>query len=296
MSNKFEDKIKKSLISNTDYSTDDVDDVWNNLEQELFVPRQKKHKRNFWSNPFVYLAASTMLIAIITIPLFNNQSKYQEFAGTDFYTNKDYVFKDITIIDEPDQSKKSKPGSEKGEKNNDKLTITIDTEFTKIFNTVNSLTQESDIIIEGQVLTTNSFVVNGLLYTESKVEVSKSFIDKKLTGKVLSFIEIGGYASDEQVDKLSVPTAIKKNNASSVNEFVLKGVPTMKPKEKVLIFGIQPKKEKLISKEYYLPIGSFQGKFVFLNGQYKRTNVGLDIKGLNILGNQVKKEINQSKN
>lgn len=166
--------------------------------------------------------------------------------------------------------------NEKGPDNNitnNKVTkVDMHADFENIYFSIEELTQDADVIIKGDVLEANSFDFNKNTFTKSQIKVTESFNDKAKVGDILTFVEVGGTTTIGALASY-YPEKIQVNdeNKDESVEVTINDSPVMGQGDQVVLFGVKSK-DKLYLKnhDYYLPLGTYQGKFDVKNGKIKR--------------------------
>lgn len=172
----------------------------------------------------------------------------------------------------------SQVNTQKSQKNNSDIleTIVTQADFLKYYNSIEDLVTDADIIIEGKVLETNSFIYLPsnteipTVMTKSKVLVIKSFNNNAKNGDVLTFIEAGGIATKKELGfdkKVNLPQEQWNENVKVISG----GAPVMEKDEMVMIYGCNPKSSfRVINESHYYIVGLFQGKFNIKDGYTER--------------------------
>lgn len=153
--------------------------------------------------------------------------------------------------------------------------VMVEADFLKVYNNIDELAQKADIIIEGNVLESVSFDYyasgndTATVLTKSKVQVTKSYSPKVNVGDILTFIEPGGVTTKKALGidkKMNLPQERWGDKVEVINN-----IPTMKPNEKVVIFGSVPDPNfNVVNEPHYWVLGSHQGKFNITNGFAER--------------------------
>lgn len=147
-------------------------------------------------------------------------------------------------------------------------TVSTIVDFTNAYNNIDDMIKDSDIIIQGTVLSVSYFTEGskGLIpSTKSKVKVTKSYNKDIHEGDVLTFTEMGGVTTQKKViGQLRKGTGNDefKNNDTTPIKSLVNGADVMSPNQKVMLFAkvSNSKKEKA-----YSPLCSFEGKFLINN-------------------------------
>ena len=149
-------------------------------------------------------------------------------------------------------------------------TISTTSDFSIIYKSIDELVQNSDVIVEGVVMSTESinYTPNGTdvgtVLTKAKVKVTKSFNDTVKKDDIITFIEPGGMTTKKVLglDKKMKLTEAELNEKVQV---LSNGVPNLKSNDKVLLFGAAPKLDKgdvnVVPETHYWVLGAHQGKF-----------------------------------
>lgn len=140
-------------------------------------------------------------------------------------------------------------------------------DFAKNYNSIEDLSKDADIIIQGVVLNVSYFDYNIETYTKSQVKVTKSYSKNIKEGDVLTFAEIGGITTQKNfVKALSKKSAKFSPYVEHATDKPIKrvfcGADVMQPNQQVLLFAT---KSNILSGNPYVPLGAFQGKFL-ING------------------------------
>lgn len=169
------------------------------------------------------------------------------------------------------QIKKAKVKSVKAEKQKIKRkpmeTVSAIVDFKTGYNNVEDMVKDSDVIIQGTVLSVKYCDENdkdGLQIpsTESKVKVTKSYNRNIHMGDVLTFTEIGGVTTQKKIIarlRSGTGNARFKNNDTTPVKSLINGADVMSPNQNVMLFATfeSPK-----NKEVYSPLCSYEGKFL----------------------------------
>jgi hypothetical protein len=149
-------------------------------------------------------------------------------------------------------------------------TIATTSDFSIIYKSIDELMKNSDLIIEGVVMSAESmdYTPNGTevgtVLTKAKVKVIKSFNDTAKKDDIVTFIEPGGVTTKKVLglDKKMKLTETELNDKVQV---ISNGVPNLKRNDKVLLFGATPKLDKgdvnVVPETHYWVLGAHQGKF-----------------------------------
>lgn len=150
-------------------------------------------------------------------------------------------------------------------------TIFSQADFIKTFNSVEELSEVSNIIIQGQVLSTEYFTFNQNVFTKSKVKVQKAYKGDIIKGEEVTFIEIGGITTFGEIQKMRPDKlVVKPEDMNNPIKMTLNGSETMKANEKVVLFGALPSENKMLKENYYMTVGAHQGKLQILKDKVKR--------------------------
>lgn len=142
-----------------------------------------------------------------------------------------------------------------------------DADFDKNYNSIEDLSKDADIIIQGVVLNVSYFDYNIETYTKSQVKVTKSYSKNIKEGDVLTFTEIGGITTQKNFVKALSKKSAKfsqyvEHATDKPIKRVLCGADVMQPDQQVLLFAT---KSTILPENTYVPLGAFQGKFL-ING------------------------------
>mgnify|MGYP000876375980 CR=1 FL=1 len=121
----------------------------------------------------------------------------------------------------------------------------------KVYNSFSDLRKDASVIVEGDVIESITLNQDGQIQTQSKIKVRNDYKNVLKKGEVVTFVEQGGVTTTGNHQPVEVVVE----------------VPVMKLGEKVLIFATKEVKE---GEAYYLPLGSFQGKFMIQNEYIER--------------------------
>ncbi|PJI10532.1 MULTISPECIES: hypothetical protein [Clostridium] len=163
-------------------------------------------------------------------------------------------------------------------------TVNAIVDFETGYNNVDDMIKDSDVIIQGTVLSVSYFDENhkgGLEIpsTESKVKVTRAYNKNIHVGDVLTFTEIGGVTTQKKIiDRLRNGTgnAKFKNNDITPVKSLINGADVMSPNQNVMLFATF---ESPQNKEVYSPLCSYEGKFL-INKDGTIERIKADDKGL----------------
>ncbi|QAT39767.1 hypothetical protein [Clostridium sp. JN-9] len=162
-------------------------------------------------------------------------------------------------------------------KENEKIeTIVSEANMSSRYVFFNNLVTDAEIVIEGEVLDVSYFDYNGIPRTKSQVKVTKSYNNNAKDGDVLTIIESGGITTKEKIikytgaaDKFGIKPTDEDKNIKV--KYSLGGSETMKPKDKILIFGKQSDGNFYnLAEKYYVVLGSYLGKFNIKDNKIQR--------------------------
>ncbi|MDQ0418317.1 hypothetical protein J2Z48_002509 [Croceifilum oryzae] len=109
----------------------------------------------------------------------------------------------------------------------------------EVYPSVESLSKESSIIIQGVVTSRSTFQSEGVTFVKSTVKITNSLSGKVVAGNTITFVTLLGFS-------------------------------TMKATEKVILFGRYHPKDLLFSQDIYTIVGGFQGEFHIKGNRAKR--------------------------
>ncbi|SFX80123.1 hypothetical protein SAMN04487866_1276 [Thermoactinomyces sp. DSM 45891] len=115
----------------------------------------------------------------------------------------------------------------------------------EIYPSIESLSRESSIIIQGVVISRSTFQSDGVTFVKSTVKVTKTLSGKASKGDTLPFITPLGFN-------------------------------TLKKSDKVVLFGRQQSKDSLLLPDTYTTVGGFQGQFHIKGNRAKRNTEHLN--------------------
>ncbi|WAA09810.1 hypothetical protein [Fervidibacillus albus] len=153
--------------------------------------------------------------------------------------------------------------------------IVTKVDFTRIYNSIEDLTEDASLIIEGKVLETESFNwqvgEDRTVYTKVNVEVEKVLKGDVQVGQVLTVMEPGGITTKEEAGIGKKFKDYPKEQLKEKVKVVFNGVPNMEMNDKVLLFADKTDFfASSLNEEHYVVLGAHQGKFNIKNGKVSR--------------------------
>lgn len=147
-------------------------------------------------------------------------------------------------------------------------TVIVNADFAVLYSSLAQLKDAADLIVRGQVTDVSYLDFNSTAYTAVTLAVSKCFKGDVAAGDEITIVEVGGVTTMATVegDKFGPTTQADENTKVSVQ---LEGAPLTQVGDKCVYFlgtgtiGVVPG-------TYYVPLGSFQGRFKVDNGVAKR--------------------------
>jgi len=173
------------------------------------------------------------------------------------------------------------------------LSGTVDScKKVKYYESLEALVDDSDIIIQGEVLAVRYFDYNfislGSTFTESKIMVTKSYNNKVSKGDIVTFYESGGFTTEYNMIQMSgakekfgdkyyeicntTPEEEEKAKDIKVFNYGFGGGKIMQPKDKVVLFGALSD-DQIIDGLHYCQVGGYagyEGKFIINNNSAQR--------------------------
>jgi hypothetical protein len=150
-------------------------------------------------------------------------------------------------------------------------------DMIKSYDTLEKLTNGAEIVVQGNVLETNSYVQGPGVVTEYKFKVSDSFYGEFEEGSIINLISAGGIVPYTEAErKLNIPkkdfekgpTESEKKNGYL--KYVFNGSPLIEKEKNYIIFA---KKEPVSeNKELYAALGIYQGQFDLNNTEVSQYN------------------------
>ncbi|URZ18502.1 hypothetical protein [Clostridium felsineum] len=132
-----------------------------------------------------------------------------------------------------------------------------------IYNDIDTIIKNSDIIVQGTVLNASYFDEGFRTYTKTKIKVLKSYNKNINNGDILTFFELGGITTQQKAiaQLRKIKPEIKENNDTTPIKRSIYNIDTMTKKQQVMLFAkaINSNNEKA-----YIPLGFFEGRF-FIN-------------------------------
>ncbi|KEO84945.1 hypothetical protein EL26_02775 [Tumebacillus flagellatus] len=140
-------------------------------------------------------------------------------------------------------------------------------EFTKLYNSIEQLADEAEVVIEGTALDSTPIPYREsessertVSLTKVRVQVTKSFSDGIKRGDVLTVVEAGGFNTKQGLglgEKFNLPP----EELSEVVDVQMDGIPVMSQGDRVLLFLSQARTVHYLDEPFYGILGMYQGKF-----------------------------------
>jgi hypothetical protein len=146
--------------------------------------------------------------------------------------------------------------------------VVMSADFAVGYHSVAELKGAAEVVVRGEVVDVSYVDFNTSAYTKVKFKVSKCFKGDLSVGDVITVMEVGGIISMASIkgDKFGEPS---KEDADTKVKVLLDGAPLAHVGEKCLYF-LGTGEIGVLSGTYYVPMGSYQGKFKIENGVAKR--------------------------
>jgi hypothetical protein len=147
-------------------------------------------------------------------------------------------------------------------------TVLVSADFAVSYNSFGQLKQAADVIVRGQVTDVSYVDFNSSAFTKLTLQVAKCFKGDAAVGDSVTIIEVGGITSLATIkgDKFGPSTAEDANTKVKV---LLDGAPLTQVGDNCVYF-LAAGSIGVVSGEYYVPLGAFQGRFNIGNGVAKR--------------------------
>ncbi|MDQ0417176.1 cytochrome c-type biogenesis protein CcmE [Croceifilum oryzae] len=141
----------------------------------------------------------------------------------------------------------------------------------EIYDSVEKLTQEANIVVQGVVQNHEFFQREEVARTKSTVKVTKVISGTVAVGDIVTFVELGGMRTKGDIAK-SKPDKIRitSGHENDPVPVIYNGVPSMRTGEEYLLFGRLSSSKILLPQSYYTCVGAFQGKFQLDGKKAKR--------------------------
>ncbi|MDQ0417808.1 hypothetical protein J2Z48_001992 [Croceifilum oryzae] len=150
------------------------------------------------------------------------------------------------------------------------ITVEAHSDIVRFYPDIRSLTKDSDIVIEGDVMNASTKYYKDRVApsTLSQVKVSRVISGDVKIGDVLTFQETGGITTQRYISESSgrgkdFPPLSEAEENKQV-DFKIDGISAMKKGEKVMLFGGR------YQEGIYLIVGGYQGKFKVDDEQIER--------------------------
>lgn len=158
------------------------------------------------------------------------------------------------------------------------LTIKTEADFSKLYNTIDDLTTDANIIIEGKVIQTSSFnwsppgTNDSVVYTKERIEVQEALGGTAKSGDIITFVEPGGLTTARALG-LDKKSDFPKDKIDQQVQVVFNDTPVMLVNQDVFVFGHVPDvnfKNLLGGESYYDILGADQGKLEISGNEVHR--------------------------
>lgn len=153
-------------------------------------------------------------------------------------------------------------------------------DFMVSYDSVDSLVNNADMIIEGEVIEVESLNHNvgdtSVVYTKSKIKVTNSYLGDTKIGDIVTFVEPGGMTTKKSLGLDKKFKDMSKEELDSKIQILFDGVPNMKLKDEVILFGANSELD-VLEEDYFDLIGAHQGKFKVSDGMAKRFTKASDV-------------------
>jgi hypothetical protein len=146
--------------------------------------------------------------------------------------------------------------------------VVMNADFAVGYSSIGQLKEAADLVVRGEVVDVSYLDFNSCAYTKVTLKVSKCFKGGAAEGDEITILEVGGVTTMATIkgDKFGTPT--KEDSATKV-KVLLDGAPLTREGETCLYFLGQGS-IGIVSGDYYVPMGAFQGRFKIDNGAAKR--------------------------
>ncbi|ADL52878.1 hypothetical protein [Clostridium cellulovorans] len=148
--------------------------------------------------------------------------------------------------------------------------VNMSGKMSKIYRDVDSLEQESGLVVEGTVISNEYIEENLITFTISTVKVTKVLKgnDVVKAGDTVKMLQTGGImtvkSNPSTAKEFDDPKEVEKNIGKKV-EIALEGVPVLKEGESAIIF--LQKYQGSIVKDGFVATGDYQGRFKIKNDE-----------------------------
>ncbi|MCJ7689434.1 MAG: hypothetical protein MUO60_08965 [Clostridiaceae bacterium] len=181
--------------------------------------------------------------------------------------------------------------------NNTSISIVKTTaNITKLYDTVDKLKLDADIIIEGEVLDLSYFDRKEATFTKSLIKVTRSYNGNAKAGDIINLVEAGGITTQDAINKYShYEEKFGKLSNTEREEAKVKKVKvefdiatTVQKGEEIFLFA---KNEKdFFGEDVYFPLGTYQGKFLIKDTKLER-NFSEEIDPLKLIKADMEKKL-----
>ncbi|MDQ0416618.1 hypothetical protein J2Z48_000785 [Croceifilum oryzae] len=175
-------------------------------------------------------------------------------------------------VSEPDaQSVKKEEPTETKPRAVSSVRVHASMDVGEIYDSVEKLSQEFDIVVQGIVQSREFFQREDVPRTKSAIKVTKVIRGEVSVGDTVTFVELGGVRTKGDIAK-SKPGKIRiqSGQENDLVPVVFNGIETMKPQEEYILFGDLHPERDLVSQDYYTCVGGYQGKFRVSGNRAKR--------------------------
>ncbi len=141
-------------------------------------------------------------------------------------------------------------------------------DFAVVYTSVGQLKSVSDLVVRGEVTDVSYLDFNTVVYTKLTLTVAKCFKGDAGVGDEVTILEPGGITTQAYVvgDKFGGPT---KADTETKVKVLVDGAPLTQLGDTCLFF-LGTGDISVVPGTYYVPMGSFQGRFKIDNGAAKR--------------------------
>ena len=101
--------------------------------------------------------------------------------------------------------------TQESKNDNDLLTLDIKMDFTKSYDSINSLKNDSEIIVKGTVIDSKSYMSGSVIITEFKLKVEKSYNKILKDGEIVTIATSGGIVNYSDY--------LKENGENNIKDF-----------------------------------------------------------------------------
>lgn len=154
------------------------------------------------------------------------------------------------------------------------MMIYANMDIGKFYSSVESLSQAASIVVQGEVQNHEYFQFERVAYTKSIIKVTKVISGDVAVGDLVIFVERGGIRTKGEIaERKPGKIIVKPGEENDPVPVVFNGIENMKKGDKVLLFGKLDNRKTVLSQDFYVCVGSFQGKFQ-VNGNVVERLVG----------------------